>query len=244
MHYQEKLRLLERFYARSWRDPAPVAVVATSGSYAAKVRAWANLGKRTQDEVERLCAQVEHLRRAFKVIDDILDEDTVRDGAPAFWCLHGVSATIEQAAWHLKEARAIALSLGTAALFERRLCEVIGGARLEVEMEAPDFSVGETCEHLWMRIVEKEAAFRRYLAEALLCRPEVCEAAHRDGIAAQVLDDARSALYGKDGRPDNSDERLGRLTYMAAYRVSAQEAEHRGLQMKAREAPSLRRNET
>jgi len=237
MRWQDKLTALEAFYDKSFGDPKFVAEVSTSGSYAKKVRALARLGRRSPEEVEIICQQVEHLRRAFKIMDDLIDEDVVRDGKPAFWVLHGEAATIEQAAWHLRKARQLARQLGCELLFEQRLREVIEGARLEVELEAgwepSDLAVA------WFRVVQKECAFRLYIAEALLCPPEVCEAARQDGVAAQMLDDGLSALYGKDGRAENSDEKLGRLTYMRAFGVSPEEAVRRGRELKSKIAPIL-----
>jgi len=69
------------------------------------------------------------------------------------------------------------------------------------------------------------------------------EAAYQDGVAAQMLDDGLSALYGKDGRTENSDEKLGRLTYMRAHDVSAEEAVRRGRELKTTIAPILGKEE-
>jgi geranylgeranyl pyrophosphate synthase len=239
MKWQDKVEALEAFYQKSFGQPQFIAEVSTSGSYAKKVRAFARLGRRSSEEVELLCQQVDHLRRSFKIMDDLIDEDTVRDGEPAFWVVHGAEATIEQAAWELKQARDLARKLGVELLFEQRLREVIEGARLEVELEAgwqpPDLALA------WHRVVQKESALRLYIAEALLCPPEVCEAVRQDGVAAQMLDDGLSALYGKDGRPADSDQRLGRLTYMRAFGVSAEEAVRRGRELKEKIAKILGR---
>jgi geranylgeranyl pyrophosphate synthase len=243
MRWQEKLAALREFYERSFRESKFVAEVSTSGSYAKKVLALARLGRRTPEEVEILCAQAEHLRRAFKIMDDLIDEDTIRDGEPAFWVLHGEAATIEQGAWYIKQSRELAQKLGVGSIFEQRLQEVISGAQLEVKMENPKFRSELSSQELWYRIVAKEAAFRRYLAEALHCSPEVVEAMYQDGIAAQMLDDGLSALYSKDGRVENSDEKLDRLTYMRAYGVSAEEAVRRGRELKNKIAPILGRKE-
>jgi geranylgeranyl pyrophosphate synthase len=230
MRHTEKIAAIEAFYQKSFEQPRFVAEVFTSGSYARKVWALARLGKRSPEEVKLLCALAEHLRRAFKIMDDLIDEDTVRDSEPAFWVVHGEAATVEQAAWHLWKARELARQLGCELLFEQRLREVIEGARLEVELEAgwqpPDL------EAAWWRVVQKESSFRLYIAEALLCPPEICEAARQDGVAAQILDDGLSTLLGKDGRVENSDEKLGRLTYMRALGVSAEEAVRRGRELK------------
>jgi len=233
MNVQDKLAALEAFYQRSFQDPRPVSEVPTSGSYAQKVRALARFGRRSPEEVALLEKLVEELRRAFKIMDDLIDEDETRDNAPAFWVVHGPEATVEQAAWHVKNARAIARQLGVERLFELRLQEVIEGARLEVELETgwqpPDPAL------TWYRIVQKESSFRLFIAEALGCPPEACEAARQDGIAAQMLDDGLSALYGKEGRPPGgTDERLGRLTYMRAFSVSPEEAVRRGEELKER----------
>jgi len=242
-NWQDKVAALEAFYNRSFGQPQPVADVTTSGSYAKKVRAFAQLGRRTSCEVEILCQQVDHLRRSFKIMDDLIDEDTVRDGEEAFWVTYGAETTIEQAAWHVKQARDLARKLGEESVFEKRLCEVISGARLEVEMENPGFVAEVPLAEIWQRVVLKEAAFRQYLAEALGCKPEVVEAAYQDGVAAQMLDDGLSALYGKDGRVENSDEKLGRLTYMRAHGVSAKEAVCRGRELKTTIAPILGKEE-
>lgn len=240
MRWQEKIQALGVFYEKSFAEPRFIAEVSTSGSYAKKVRALARLGRRSSEEVKLLCQQVEHLRRAFKIMDDLIDEDVVRDEKPAFWVIHGEAATIEQAAWELKQARQFARQLGIEPLFEQRLREVIEGAKLEVELEAgwqpPDLAI------TWHRVVQKESAFRLYIAEALLCPPEVCEAARQDGVAAQMLDDGLSALYGgKDGRTENSDVRLNRLTYMRAFGVTPEEAVRRGRELKEKIAPILGR---
>jgi geranylgeranyl pyrophosphate synthase len=239
MNWRKKIAALEAFYNKSFGQPRFVAEVFTSGSYAKKVRALAQFGRRTSEEVELLCAQVEHLRRAFKIMDDLIDEDTVRDGKPAFWVIHGADATVEQAAWELKQARELARKLRVELHFEQRLREVIEGARLEVELEAG--WEPPSLEAAWYRVVQKESAFRLYIAEALLCPPEVCEAARQDGVAAQILDDGLSALYGKEGRPADSDQRLGRLTYMRAFGVTAEEAVRRGHELKEKIAKILGR---
>lgn len=243
MNWQDKVAALEAFYNKSFGQPQPEAQVTTSGSYAKKVRALAQLGRRASEEVELLCQQMDHLRRSFKIMDDLIDEDTVRDGEQAFWVIYGSETTIEQAAWHVKQARELAQKLGIVDIFEKRLCEVISGARLEVEMENPGFAANVPLSELWNRVVLKEAAFRRYLAEALGCKPEVVEAAYQDGVAAQMLDDGLSALYGKDGRIENSDEKLGRLTYMRAHGVSAEETVRRGRELKTQIAPILGKEE-
>lgn len=239
MTFTEKLAALETFYKMSFESPRFVASVATTGSYAKKVRAFARLGKRSNPEVEKLCEQVDHLRRAFKIMDDLIDEDIVRDSEPAFWVFHGAGVTIEQAAWETMQARLIARELGTGSIFETRLCEVISGARLEVEMENPDFKFECSLPELWHKVVKKEAAFRQYLTEALRCEPNVVEAAYQDGVAAQILDDGLSALHGKDGRSWNSDEALGRLTYMRAFGVLAADAVAEGQRIKNSIAPIL-----
>jgi hypothetical protein len=240
MNWKDKIAAIEAFYQRSFENPRKIAEVETSGSYAKKVAKLASLGKRSSAEVKLLCQVVEHLRVAAKIIDDIIDEDIVRDFRPAFWVIHGQETTIEQAAYHLAQARKIAGQLGIA-IFEQRVCEVIAAARLEVEMENFDFASELSLPQLWAEVVKKEASFRLLLAEALNCPANVCEAAYLDGVAAQMLDDGLSTLYGKDGRTDNSDERLGRLTYMRAFGVSPEEAVQKGRMIKAQIAPILGR---
>jgi geranylgeranyl pyrophosphate synthase len=240
MKWEDKIAAIKAFYQMSFESPQRVAEVETSGSYAKKVAKLANFGKRSSVEAKLLCRVVEHLRAAFKIMDDLIDEDTIRDYKPAFWTVHGQAVTIEQAAYHLAQARAIAGQLGIAT-FEQRVREVIVAARLEVEMENPDFNSELSLPQLWAEVVKKEASFRLLLAEALNCPTDVCEAAYLDGIAAQMLDDGLSAIHGKDGRPDNSDERLGRLTYMRAYGVSPEEAVKQGRMIKAQIAPVLGR---
>jgi len=241
MNWQDKIAALEAFYNKSFGQPRFVAEVSTSGSYAKKVRALAKLGRRASEEVDLLCRQVDHLRRSFKIMDDLIDEDVVRDGEPAFWVVHGAEATVEQAAWHLREARELSRQLGIELLFEQRLREVIEGARLEVELEAG--WEPPSLEAAWHRVVQKESAFRLYLAEALNCPPEVCEAARQDGVAAQMLDDGLSVLCGKDNRRTDSDEKLGRLTYMRAFGVTPKAAVAKGKELKTKIAPILGRKE-
>lgn len=242
MNWQKKIAVLEAFYNQSFGSPQFVADVKTSGSYAKKVRRLAELGSISNEHIEFLCQQVDHLRRSFKIMDDIIDEDIIRDEEPAFWTVQGIDSTVEQAAWHVKQARQIAIQLGTERLFEQRLREVIEGASLEVEMENPDFVLADP--HVtWWRVIQKECAFRLYLAETLGCSPAVCDAARADGVAAQMLDDGLSAIYGKDGRVENSDEKLGRLTYMRAFSVSAEKTVKKGRELKAKIAPILKKKE-
>jgi geranylgeranyl pyrophosphate synthase len=207
------------------------------------VRKLAALGRRREKDVGEICQLVEHLRKAFKIMDDLIDEDEVRDYAPAFWVINGVWQTIEQAAYDLGRARKIATGLGITT-FEQRVREVILAARLEVKMENPKFSTELSLSELWGKVVMKEASFRLLIAEALKCPENVCKAVYQDGVAAQMLDDGLSALYGKDGRKDNSDERLGRLTYMKAFGVSPKKTIALGKKLKKRIAPILGQEET
>lgn len=238
MDWIEKVAVIEAFYRKSLENPRPWTEVLTSGSYTKKVRKIAVLGKRSETEVNLLCQLVEYLRCAFKIMDDLIDEDDVRDYAPAFWVLYGTEKTIEQAAYYLGRARIIADELGIAT-FEQRVCEVIASARLEVEMENPNFTFELPLPELWAKIVMKEASFRLLIAEALGCPENICKAAYRDGVAAQMLDDSLSALYGKDGRLDNSDERLGRLTYMRTFGITPKKTVGLGRKLKKEIAQTL-----
>ena len=242
MDWIEKVAAIDSFYKKSFENPRPWAEVPTSGSYAKKVRKFAVFGKRSEKEVGEICRLVEHLRKAFKIMDDLIDEDEVRDYAPAFWVINGVWQTIEQAAYDLGRARKIALELGIAT-FEERVREVILAARLEVKMEDPKFTTELTQTELWGKVVMKEASFRLMIAEALKCSESICKAAYQDGIAAQMLDDALSALHGKDGRKDDSDKRLGRLTYMKASGVTPKKTIQLGRNLKKKIAPILGQEE-
>ncbi len=238
MDWLEKVGAIDSFYQKSLENPRPWIDVPTSGSYAKKVRKLSVLGKRNEKDVEEICQLVEHLRKAFKIMDDLIDEDEVRDYAPAFWVINGVWQTIEQAAYDLGRARNIAVELGITT-FEERVREVILAARLEVEIENPKFSTELTQTELWGKVVMKEASFRLMIAEALGCSESICKAAYQDGVAAQMLDDGLSALYGKDGRKDNSDERLSRLTYMRTFGITPKKTISLGRKLKKEIAPIL-----
>jgi len=54
-----------------------------------------------------------------------------------------------------------------------------------------------------------------------------------------MLDDSLSVLYGKDGRISNSDERLGRLTYMRAFGTTPEKTVVLGRKLKSEIAPIL-----
>lgn len=225
----DKKAILHRVYEASFEDPRFIAEVFTSGSYSKKVRTLAPLGTASPEIVDMLCALVDHLRRMIKIVDDLIDEDNVRDHKPAFWIEYGVDATIQQAAYYLARARCRA---GSAEAFEQAVLAIAKAVELELSFEAPGFTAGDL-QVAWLAIVEKEAAFRRYLAFALGCPEKVIQAMWLDGVAAQILDDSRSALYGKDGRPENSDERLGRLTFMRAFALSSKAAEAAGIALKS-----------
>lgn len=182
--------------------------------------------------VEGLCQQARHIRRGTAIIDDVIDEDEVREGLPSYWVKYGYEQTLQQGAWEIAEARAIIKEPACIVRwFDRRFLEIVEGAQLEVEMEDPSF-VSLDMPSLWFRIVRKEASLRIYWAEALLCPPYVREAAYTDAVAAQILDDALEALAEQKSEKPNSDTRLRRLTYMRAFGVSPEEAEAHGRALK------------
>lgn len=226
----DKIKVLEEVYQLSFQNPRFVAEVYTSGSYAKKVRKLAKYSFADLVRIELLCQQVEHLRKMIKIVDDLVDEDTIRDNKPAFWVVYGVKATIWQASYELKRAREIAQKLRFEQEFEEMVLKLKEAVELEIklEQEIPPVDPRE----LWFQIVEKESAFRKYIAQVLGCPEKVVQAMWLDGVAGQILDDARSALYGKDGRL-NSDERLGRLTFMRAFECSPEIAEKVGELLKA-----------
>ncbi|PIR21929.1 MAG: hypothetical protein COV44_10585 [Deltaproteobacteria bacterium CG11_big_fil_rev_8_21_14_0_20_45_16] len=200
-----------------------VAPVETSGSYAKKVRRLARYGRLSDADVTILCQVVDDFRRFVMIVDDVVDEDEIRNNAPSFWTRYGIDQTIAQGSWYFKKAVEAATHIGCGDGLKVALYQMACAVDKEIEYEDP-YYVPEDMKADYLVIVKKETAFRVFLAQALGCSQAVIDAMYWDGFSGQVLDDALSSLSPKDGREENSDERLGRLTYMSAFEVSAEDA--------------------
>jgi geranylgeranyl pyrophosphate synthase len=232
LNVQEKIALLWQACDPEFNCAGFVAPVETSGSYADRVCRLAPLGTATPETIEILCQVVDDFRRFVMIVDDVLDEDVIRNQQPAFWTVYGIEPTITNGNWYFQKAVEDAVKIGMAEELKTALRLMAEGVELEIRFEDPSFIPGDL-KATWMKIVEKEAAFRRFIALALNCPSRIVETLWWDGVAAQILDDSLSALQPKDGREVNSDEKLGRLTYMRAFEITAGEAVKVGQSLKA-----------
>ncbi|MEM3740183.1 MAG: hypothetical protein QXP84_05235 [Candidatus Korarchaeum sp.] len=139
---------------------------------------------------------------AFRYVDDILDENTIRDYRPAFWVENGFAKTMYIATLMTVRAYSICEELGLGEEFLRMFERVIDAVNYEllVEEGLAEFRSYED----WLRAAEREAAFREFLA-VLAGRPEERGAFRLWGLKAQAKDDLMGA--GKGGR----EETEGRL---------------------------------
>jgi len=170
--------LLHEVLDRS-RTYIPIAEVHTSGSYARKL-------KKLGVEDGALLEHVENIRRGFKVIDDIIDEDTIRDRAPALWTEIGVFPALLTGISYLQIARNQAMSIGVYTHFSEMLRSVVEAVRLEIRFEEHGWET--VSRELWIKAAEREACFRRYLA-LLSGRAEIQWNMYLDGLRAQMVDD-------------------------------------------------------
>ena len=163
----------------TWRE------VPTTGSYARKL---ARMGLTDPFWAEH----VETIRRGFKVLDDVLDEDEHRDGQPALWREIGLIPAVGTGIAYLQQAAVQAKERGLFDRYLRMLEEVADAVRAEVEVEE---GRAKPTPDLWLRVARREAAFREYLAELAGRPPGV---GYLDGLRAQMIDDVLG--LDKEGR--------------------------------------------
>lgn len=165
-----------------------------------------NYGRRLEEKgiiLDQRRAEVLNLvASAFRYVDDILDENTIRDYRPAFWVENGFAKTMYIATLMTVRAYSICEELGLGEEFLRMFERVIDAVNYEllVEEGLAEFRSYED----WLRVAEREAAFREFLA-VLAGRPEERGAFRLWGLKAQAKDDLMGA--GKGGR----EETEGRL---------------------------------
>ncbi len=164
--------------------------------------------KRRGAEVGEAVANVVSLfATAVRIIDDILDEHTVRlyseEGAvaEAWWVKRGIYlAVVDSVALMIKAGRE-ARRLGAERELVSTAAKMVEAVKLELELERagrpPTLAD-------WLKAAEREAAFRE-LAYGLAGLDR--EAGYVEGLAAQIKDDLRGAIKG--GRED-TEARLNR----------------------------------
>jgi len=141
---------------------------------------------------------------AFRIIDDILDEHTIRDDAPAFWTKHGIVRSIYIATLMTVKAWNLSAQLGVGERFLEMFQKCVDAVMYELKIE-DGIEKFETFED-WLRAAEREAAFREYLAY-LIGKPEKAKEFRAWALHAQAKDDLMGAEKG--GRED-TDRRLNR----------------------------------
>lgn len=229
----EKLTWLDRWLIASHAPSTHAALPAPiTGGYAQRIDAIAQRVRANAEALMVTRVVGWHLRAAFQILDDLIDEDRVRNHAPAYWVIHGIETTIQRAALDLAQARQHCPP-ALRPTFEARLGRIVAGARLELILEQTGLPDDRSARQAaWRVIVEKESSFRALLAALLGGSPSAIQNEALLGVAAQICDDGRSAQHGKDGRACDSDARLGRLTYMAAFDVTPDAADREGVALK------------
>jgi len=130
---------------------------------------------------------------AFRIVDDILDENTVRDGRVAAWRGMGLMRAVIHAVNLTAAACRICSELGLEEEFLKMFRRVISAVRyeLDVEEEREKFSDFQD----WLRAGEREAAFREFLAVLSGCR-ELRDQFRMWGLIAQARDDLAGEAKG------------------------------------------------
>jgi len=164
--------------------------------------------KRRGAEVGGAAAEVISLfATAVRIIDDILDEHTVRlyseEGvtAEAWWIRRGIYLAVVDSVALMIKARRAARMLGAERELISAAARMVEAVKLELELEKtgrpPTLAD-------WLKAAEREAAFREFAyGLAGLDR----EAGYVEGLAAQIKDDLWGAAKG--GRED-TEARLNR----------------------------------
>jgi len=141
---------------------------------------------------------------AFRMIDDLLDEHTKREGKDTFWQKEGIVKTIYYAILMTVKAYNIAEEEGLSKEFREMFRRVIEAVSYELKVEDGI----EECKDYqdWLRAADREIAFREFLAY-LSDRPERVSEFREWGIKAQIKDDLLGAeKYGRE----NTERRLKR----------------------------------
>jgi geranylgeranyl pyrophosphate synthase len=144
---------------------------------------------------------------AVRIIDDILDEHTVRlyseEGVATetWWVRRGIYLAVVDSVALMVKAKRAARGLGVERELVDAAARMVGAVRVELELERtgrpPTLSD-------WLKAAEREAAFREF-AYGLAGLDQ--EAGYVEGLAAQIRDDLLGATKG--GRED-TETRLNR----------------------------------
>ncbi len=137
------------------------------------------------------------LASGFRMVDDLLDEHSTREGRPTFWRKEGIIKTIYYATLMTVRAYNIAEKEGLSKEFREMFKRVIDGVFYELRIEDGLEECNEYKE--WLRAAEREIAFREFLAH-LGGAPERINEFRTWAIGAQIKDDLLGAEKG--GRED------------------------------------------
>ena len=144
---------------------------------------------------------------AFRIIDDILDENTVRNMSPAFWRVHGITESVYIATLMTVKAYSICNRLGVGKQFLEMFEKVVDAVAYELLVEdGREENIGFDS---WLRAAEREAAFREFLATLAGC-PEKGSEFRAWGLKAQAKDDLLGSTKG--GRED-TEKKLNRILF-------------------------------
>lgn len=136
---------------------------------------------------------INYTASAFRIVDDILDENTVRDGRPAFWVVHGFYDSMRVAVLMTARAHLLAAEHGLGARYVEMFRRVVDAVRYEIMVEEgrATFTTFED----WLRAADREAAFREFLAY-LVGTPERAREFYEWGLRAQAKDDMLGEAKG------------------------------------------------
>ncbi|MEM3895591.1 hypothetical protein [Thermofilum sp.] len=148
---------------------------------------------------------------AFRIVDDILDENTVRDNMPAAWTVHGIIDSVRDAVMITGEAWKLSNHIGLGDDFVRMFRRVVDAVMYELEVE--DGVRGFNGFEDWLKAAEREAAFREFLA-ILSGHPDRVQEFRMWGIEAQAKDD----LMGENkGGREGTERRLNRPLFKSEW---------------------------
>jgi shikimate kinase len=206
-----KRALLESWFdawTRAKRIDSPLVDVWISQLDIQIHRGYVERLKRRGAEVGEVAAEVISLfATAVRIVDDILDEHTVRlyseEGvtAEAWWVRRGIYLAVVDSVALMVEARKVARRLGVEQELINAAARMVEAVKVELELEKtgkpPTLSD-------WLKAAEREAAFREFAyGLAGLDR----EASYVEGLAAQIKDDLWGATKG---RREDTEARLNR----------------------------------
>lgn len=135
---------------------------------------------KTQEDI------INYTASAFRIVDDILDENTVRDWRPAFWVKHGFYKSMLIASLMTVKAYELSRGIGLGDKYMEMFRRIVDAVRYELKVEEGRAEFRTFTD--WVKAAEREAVFREFLAY-LIGMPERAREFYIWGLRAQAKDD-------------------------------------------------------